>query len=177
MRVARKIGLERVNLTSDNWEILIFEHIKIVPRAEVLLFNRKKSFIKERGRFQRHVQNELHSVCASIIVVPPDPLPSYKIKFFSNKDSTQCRRGMCLLTGKWQMEKVSKVEHSCDYLCSPNVGQQQAITCKSLGHYNKKKNSRYRPELAKRVDKDIAVPFRDLGARKWWVVNITPRPF
>jgi hypothetical protein len=36
--------------------------------------------------------------------------------------------------------------------------------------------SRYRPELAYRVDRGIALPFRDLGARRGWVVSTTPRP-
>jgi hypothetical protein len=40
----------------------------------------------------------------------------------------------------------------------------------------KVKQSRYRPELAYRVDKGIALPFRDLGARRGWEVSTTPRP-
>jgi hypothetical protein len=36
--------------------------------------------------------------------------------------------------------------------------------------------SRYRPELTYRVDRGIAPPFRDLGARREWVVSTTPRP-
>jgi hypothetical protein len=32
------------------------------------------------------------------------------------------------------------------------------------------------PELAQRVDRGIALPFRDLGARRRWVVSTTPRP-
>jgi hypothetical protein len=38
------------------------------------------------------------------------------------------------------------------------------------------KQSRYRPEQAQRVDRGIALPFRDLGARKGFVVSIMPRP-
>jgi hypothetical protein len=38
------------------------------------------------------------------------------------------------------------------------------------------KQSRYRPEQAQKVDRGIALPFRDLGARKGWVVSVTPRP-
>jgi hypothetical protein len=38
------------------------------------------------------------------------------------------------------------------------------------------KQSRYRPEQAQRVDRGIALPFRDLGARRVCVVSITPRP-
>jgi hypothetical protein len=38
------------------------------------------------------------------------------------------------------------------------------------------KHSRYRPELALRLDRGIALPFRDLGARRGWVVSTTPRP-
>jgi hypothetical protein len=40
----------------------------------------------------------------------------------------------------------------------------------------KVKQSRYRPELAQRVQRGIALPFRDLGARRGWVVSTTPRP-
>jgi hypothetical protein len=38
------------------------------------------------------------------------------------------------------------------------------------------KQSRYRHELAYRVDTDIALPFPDLGARTGWAVSTTPRP-
>jgi hypothetical protein len=38
------------------------------------------------------------------------------------------------------------------------------------------KQSRYIPEQAQRVDKGIALPFRDLGARRGCAVSITPRP-
>jgi hypothetical protein len=38
------------------------------------------------------------------------------------------------------------------------------------------KQSRYRPEMAYRVDIGIALPFLDLGARRGWVVSTTPRP-
>jgi hypothetical protein len=38
------------------------------------------------------------------------------------------------------------------------------------------KQSRYRPELAYRVDRGIALPFRDLGARRGQVVGTRPRP-
>jgi hypothetical protein len=40
----------------------------------------------------------------------------------------------------------------------------------------KLKQSRYRPEQALRLDRGIALPFPDLGARRWWVVSTTPRP-
>jgi hypothetical protein len=38
------------------------------------------------------------------------------------------------------------------------------------------KQPRYRPEQTQRVDRGIALPFRDLGARRGFVVSITPRP-
>jgi hypothetical protein len=38
------------------------------------------------------------------------------------------------------------------------------------------KHSRYRPKLTYGVDRGIALPFRDLGARRGWVVSTTPRP-
>jgi hypothetical protein len=40
----------------------------------------------------------------------------------------------------------------------------------------KVKQFRYRPEKAQRVDRCVALPFRDLGARRGCVVSITPRP-
>jgi hypothetical protein len=40
----------------------------------------------------------------------------------------------------------------------------------------KVKQSRHRPEQTQRVDRGIALPFRDLGARRGWVVSSTPRP-
>jgi hypothetical protein len=43
-------------------------------------------------------------------------------------------------------------------------------------YHIKVKHSRYRPELVLRVDRGIALPFRDLGARMGWVVSTTPRP-
>jgi len=63
------------NLTSDNLEILIFEHIKNIVSKPEVSFYQKEKFIKERGRFQGHVQNGLQSVCTPIIVVPPKPFP------------------------------------------------------------------------------------------------------
>jgi hypothetical protein len=38
------------------------------------------------------------------------------------------------------------------------------------------KSSRYRPKVAQRVGRGIAVLFLDLGARRGWVVSITPQP-
>jgi hypothetical protein len=38
------------------------------------------------------------------------------------------------------------------------------------------KQSHFRPEQAQRVDRYIALSFRDLGARRGCVVRITPRP-
>jgi hypothetical protein len=40
----------------------------------------------------------------------------------------------------------------------------------------KVKRSRYRPEQAQWVESGIALPFRDFGARREFVVSITPRP-
>jgi hypothetical protein len=40
----------------------------------------------------------------------------------------------------------------------------------------KVKQSHYRPEQAQRVGRGIALLFRDLGARRGWVVSHTPRP-
>jgi len=47
------------NLTPDNLEILIIQHlITVVPKVEVLLFTRQR-FIDERGKSHGHVQNGL----------------------------------------------------------------------------------------------------------------------
>jgi hypothetical protein len=40
----------------------------------------------------------------------------------------------------------------------------------------KVKQSHYMPQQAQRVCRDIALLFRDLGARREWVVSLTPRP-
>jgi hypothetical protein len=42
--------------------------------------------------------------------------------------------------------------------------------------YLSSKQSYYRPEQAQRVGRGIDLLFRDLGARKGWVVSTTPRP-
>jgi len=40
----------------------------------------------------------------------------------------------------------------------------------------KKKWSRYRPGVAQRVGRGIALFFHGRGTRRWWVVSSTPRP-
>jgi hypothetical protein len=47
---------------------------------------------------------------------------------------------------------------------------------KPLGKNVKVKQSRYKPELAYRVDRGVALSFHDLGARRGWVVSTTARP-
>ena len=44
-------------------------------------------------------------------------------------------------------------------------------------HFSKKKVkwSRYRPGVAQRVGRGIALLFHDRGTRRWWVVSSTPR--
>jgi len=42
--------------------------------------------------------------------------------------------------------------------------------------YIKVKCSRYRPDVAQRVGRGIALLFRDCGTRRGWVVSSTPRP-
>ena len=42
--------------------------------------------------------------------------------------------------------------------------------------YKKVKFSRYRPGVAQRVDRGIALLFHDRGTRRGWVVSSTPRP-
>ena len=41
---------------------------------------------------------------------------------------------------------------------------------------SKVKWSRYRPSVAQRVGRGIALLFHDRGTRRWWVVSSTPRP-
>jgi hypothetical protein len=43
--------------------------------------------------------------------------------------------------------------------------------------YIKVKWPRYRPGVAQRVGRGIALLFHDLGTRRGWVVNVTPRPY
>ena len=45
-----------------------------------------------------------------------------------------------------------------------------------LFHLKKVKWSRYRPGVAQRVGRDVAVLFHDRGTRRGWVVSSTPRP-
>jgi len=42
--------------------------------------------------------------------------------------------------------------------------------------WSKVKWSRYRPGLAQRVGRRIALLFRERGTKRWWVVSPTPRP-
>jgi hypothetical protein len=51
------------------------------------------------------------------------------------------------------------------YSLPPSVSYSYLIT-----------QSRYRPELAYRVDRGTALPFLDLSARRGWGVSVTPRP-
>ena len=44
-------------------------------------------------------------------------------------------------------------------------------------YFKKVKWSRYRPGVAQRVGRGIAVLFRDRGTRRGWVVSSTPRPY
>jgi hypothetical protein len=51
------------------------------------------------------------------------------------------------------------------------LGLTQPLTKMS----KKVKSPHYRPKLAQRVGRGIALLFLDLGARRWWVVSTTPR--
>jgi len=42
--------------------------------------------------------------------------------------------------------------------------------------FKKVKFSRYRPSVAQRMGRGIALPFHDRGTRRGWVVSSTPRP-
>jgi len=48
--------------------------------------------------------------------------------------------------------------------------------CVYIYTYIKVNWSRYRPGVAPRVGRDIALLFHDRGSRRWWVVSSTPRP-
>jgi hypothetical protein len=66
------------------------------------------------------------------------------------------------------------------FILSPNLlqsvlGQSALMLSVSINNMFFKL-SRYRPELALRVDRGIAPPFRNLGARTGWVVSTTARP-
>jgi hypothetical protein len=63
--------------------------------------------------------------------------------------------------------------------CTYRVSRNECLSAK--GHFCDKvklkvKLSRYRPEQAQRVDRGIALPFLDRGARRGWVVSTTHRP-
>jgi hypothetical protein len=74
------------NLTPDNTEILIIQHLRsIVPKPEVLLFTRK-IFINKRNRSQGHVQKGLQSVCTSTVAVSPTPSTSSAMKTPENTE-------------------------------------------------------------------------------------------
>jgi hypothetical protein len=53
--------------------------------------------------------------------------------------------------------------------------QSESDLCYSL-HKEKVKWSRYRPGVAQRVGRGLAVLFHDHGTRRGWVVSSTPRP-
>jgi hypothetical protein len=51
-----------------------------------------------------------------------------------------------------------------------------SYTCNCRPVKVKVKSSQYRPKLAERVGRGIALLFLDLGARRGWVVSTRPRP-
>ena len=63
------------------------------------------------------------------------------------------------------------LEVKCDSLLHIYWG-----TYKTIRNYTKVKWSRYRPGVAQRVGRGIALLFHDRSTRRGWVVNSTPRP-
>jgi hypothetical protein len=63
--------------------------------------------------------------------------------------------------------------------CSDICGRIKTFLALSRNLYLKKKVkvkwSRYRPAVAQRVGRGLALLFHDRGTRRWWVVSRTPR--
>jgi hypothetical protein len=77
-----------------------------------------------------------------------------------------------------EVEELRAAKRVIKYFVLDEIIKQQSLT-KNKRYYTLyiKKPTPYRPELAQRMDRGIALPFLDLGARTRWVVSITPRPF
>jgi hypothetical protein len=72
----------------------------------------------------------------------------------------------------WQSNVTQSVEYPLDVHRVTKGGHNQ----KSNEIKKKVKWSRYRPGVAQRVVRGIALLFHDRGTRRGWVVNSTPRP-
>jgi len=70
---------------------------------------------------------------------------------------------------------VSRIRLVCfDFIVTAPVCQREFVVWWCLG--KKVKWPRYRPGVAQRVGRGIAVLFHDRGTRRGWVVSSTPRP-
>jgi hypothetical protein len=83
--------------------------------------------------------------------------------------------------GPWRSitQSLLEVENSCllpQFKCAANKKQLAEKAYRKTRKKVKVKQSCYRPGQAQRVDRGIALPFRDLGARRRCVVRITPWP-
>ena len=65
---------------------------------------------------------------------------------------------------------------SFSLLCLHSLLQQQNPVFENLTCQQKVKWSRYRPRVAQRVGRGIALLYHDRGSRRGWVVSVTPRP-
>jgi hypothetical protein len=81
------------NPKSDNSEILIICHLRLVQRKEALLFpgGKKKASPMKQADLQDMFKKASQGVCTCTIVVSPD-LVSYSITYFSYEDSRKHRR-------------------------------------------------------------------------------------
>jgi hypothetical protein len=127
------------NLTSNNSEILIIQHMrKIVLRPEMFLFTRKKASSMKQADLRNMFKTVSNSVCTSTIVVSPDflsPTPSTS----SNLKTRKCRRDTNgpEPAGDGDMQ----MEYSCDWLYSPKYRSSNK-KCKNVGQcgYHLKKS-------------------------------------
>ena len=65
---------------------------------------------------------------------------------------------------------------STNFVCTHFSFQEEMSEIWSVFTYSKVKWSRYRPGVAQRVGRGIALLFHDRSTRRGWVVSSTPRP-
>ena len=75
----------------------------------------------------------------------------------------------------FEKKKISSPYQDSNYgLCSPK--RSRCTELYIVAPNQKVKLSRYRPGVAQRVGRGIALHFHDRGTRRGWVVSSTPRP-
>jgi len=115
-------------------KLLLCGTLRIVPRPEVLLFTRKKSFIIETDRSRGHVQTDLW---VRMYISHCDiswTLFSYSINFYSYEYYRKHRRGWSWLNK--QMKETSKWNNSLISCTIQLQEHQQTITYKNFIQYS-----------------------------------------